>query len=454
MTARVDRRPRVAEPVVIYSWTRERIQRGSRRRRSWSTNAARSWPVPTPHGSLCAIERTVEDPRTARLEPPARTTERESGARVTVMCRPLSRALPPETVAHFSIMSACSPEDQVVRYCARAATTSRGRRSGSGPPVVIGGWWSSHLVHDWASSEYRLRRPTRRASDGDRYDARARAVTANRLRINQHRGSARSHRRCDRGRRRAPASACSAAHPEPCRVDLRRRACGIGRSAHPVWRVPSRLRTRLAFRSGGDGGAVRRNWGISSRVLTDIFLPDATASQRDDVARLQRRVAGADQAASALASMYGLDAAAWAGRVTAATLVLHRRGDRAIRFGLGRESPKHSGCDLPAARRLGAFPVVRRCRRGGRPHAALSRRRSPGCSGGGRNRAGADGIALLTAPRTRDHGSDRGRPDRRADRARLHVSPHTVHRHVANVRTKLGVGSRAAAAARIAAVGE
>ena len=37
---------------------------------------------------------------------------------------------------------------------------------------------------------------------------------------------------------------------------------------------------------------------------------------------------------------------------------------------------------------------------------------------------------------------------------RLHVSPHTVHRHVANVRTKLGVGSRAAAAARIAAVGE
>jgi DNA-binding NarL/FixJ family response regulator len=31
--------------------------------------------------------------------------------------------------------------------------------------------------------------------------------------------------------------------------------------------------------------------------------------------------------------------------------------------------------------------------------------------------------------------------------ARLILSPHTVHRHVANIRTKLGQGSRAAAAA-------
>src|SRR5688500_17003677 len=82
---------------------------------------------------------------------------------------------------------------------------------------------------------------------------------------------------------------------------------------------------------------LRRNWGVSSRVLTDIFLPDATAAQRDDVARLQRRIASADQAASALSAIYDLDATAWAARVSSDTLVLHRRGDRAIRFGLGRE---------------------------------------------------------------------------------------------------------------------
>ena len=36
---------------------------------------------------------------------------------------------------------------------------------------------------------------------------------------------------------------------------------------------------------------------------------------------------------------------------------------------------------------------------------------------------------------------------------RLFLSPHTVHRHIANIRTKLDVPSRAAAVARATAVG-
>ena len=36
---------------------------------------------------------------------------------------------------------------------------------------------------------------------------------------------------------------------------------------------------------------------------------------------------------------------------------------------------------------------------------------------------------------------------------RLVLSPHTVHRHVANIRTKLGLASRAAAAAHAARLG-
>lgn len=36
---------------------------------------------------------------------------------------------------------------------------------------------------------------------------------------------------------------------------------------------------------------------------------------------------------------------------------------------------------------------------------------------------------------------------------RLMLSPHTVHRHVANVRAKLGLGSRAAAVAYAAHAG-
>jgi DNA-binding CsgD family transcriptional regulator len=67
---------------------------------------------------------------------------------------------------------------------------------------------------------------------------------------------------------------------------------------------------------------------------------------------------------------------------------------------------------------------------------------------------GTEGIALLTT-REREIMAliAEGLTDPQIA-GRLHVSTHTVHRHVANVRTKLGVGSRAAAAARIAAVGE
>ena len=46
-------------------------------------------------------------------------------------------------------------EDQVVRYAAVGGRSVAWSSYGSGPVVVIGGWWSSHLALDWEDPEFR-----------------------------------------------------------------------------------------------------------------------------------------------------------------------------------------------------------------------------------------------------------------------------------------------------------
>ena len=76
---------------------------------------------------------------------------------------------------------------------------------------------------------------------------------------------------------------------------------------------------------------VERHWGLGSRVLADVFLPNATAEDREEFARFQRRSASREAASKALSAVYEMDSTAHLSRVHVPTLVLHRRGDRAIR---------------------------------------------------------------------------------------------------------------------------
>ena len=80
---------------------------------------------------------------------------------------------------------------------------------------------------------------------------------------------------------------------------------------------------------------VRRSWGVSSRVMSDIFYPGATPAQRRAYIAHQRSAASPNAAAAGLDAVYRFDARASAPAVRAPTLVLHRRGDRAIRLALG-----------------------------------------------------------------------------------------------------------------------
>ncbi|MEV1250115.1 alpha/beta fold hydrolase [Nonomuraea sp. NPDC049750] len=82
---------------------------------------------------------------------------------------------------------------------------------------------------------------------------------------------------------------------------------------------------------------VRAHWGLGSRVLADIWFPHASADVVTDFVRLQRAAATADTAADLLEMFYGIEVESELPQIRVPTLVLHRRGGRAVRFELGRE---------------------------------------------------------------------------------------------------------------------
>ena len=83
--------------------------------------------------------------------------------------------------------------------------------------------------------------------------------------------------------------------------------------------------------------AVEAHWGLGSRAMADIFFPDADREILDAFARYQRDSAEAAVAAELLRLTYAMDARPFLGQVEAETLVIHRRGDRAIPFDCARD---------------------------------------------------------------------------------------------------------------------
>jgi pimeloyl-ACP methyl ester carboxylesterase/DNA-binding CsgD family transcriptional regulator len=346
------------------------------------------------------------------------------------------------------------PEDQVIRHARVGEIDVAWSAVGAGPPLVLGGWWSSHLTYDWEFASFREfvgrlaahRTVIRYDPPGTGLSRRPGGVPHS---IGLH------------------ADALAAVIRDAASVPV---ALVAGSSGCPVAvalaaRQPElvdRLVLYGGYRRGADIASptdrhamvelVRANWGISSRLLTEIFLPGATAAERQEFALGQRRAASAEDAATALATVYELDASEFCSRVDAATLVLHRRGDRAIRFALGRDLASGiPGARFDALEGAEHFPWY------GDSEAVLGR--------------------ILTFLGVTTTASVRAQSPQPVDIAHLgltaretevlrlvaegltdsqigellFLSPHTVHRHVANARTKLGVSSRSAAAALVAA---
>lgn len=191
-------------------------------------------------------------------------------------------------------------------------------------------------------------------------------------------------------------------------------------------------------------GLVREHWGLGSRMLSDIFVPELDAADRHWFDEWQRLCTSGTTAATRLEMYYDSDVSDDAAQVTAPTLVVHRSDDRAVRYELGVQ--------LAAAIEGATLAMV-----DGSSHLCFlddweaiaelatsfleaqvetSLPRGPY----GDFTAREFDVAQLTT-----EGLSNA-----AIGERLGISPRTVETHLTHIRTKLGVGTRAEVAAWMA----
>lgn len=345
-------------------------------------------------------------------------------------------------------------EEQAIRFTGEGGRRIAWTQSGHGPPLVLSGWWMSHLELNWRDPRFRAFVETLgRHRTVIRYDPPGIGAS-----VEDTLPSANVEDEAT-----ALAAVIEAAGAGP--VDLFAGSSGAPVGVAYAAAHPERVRRFVlygGYASGSDIAdsrtrkaivdLVREHWGLGSRILADMFMPSADAQERQAFVDYQRLAASPDRAARSLESVYGFDVAARLDQVRARADVLHRREDRAIPFELGRKLavglPEATFVALDGGdhypwfgdseqtlravlRALGveecATPPARRDGHAQRPlEGDLTRRET-------------EVLALVAS----------GLSDREVAE-RLVLSPHTVHRHVANVRTKLGLPTRAAAVAAAA----
>lgn len=330
----------------------------------------------------------------------------------------------------------------------RLAYEVRGPAVSSEPPLVAPAWWVSHLELDWqhpgvhrfwtglavdrtlirydrlgAGMSDRVVRDSDLTLDAEVATLRALCDELGLDRVSLVGGSSGS----------CTAVAFAARYPE--RVD---RLVLYGAYARGDMLTPPGVAEAIV-------SAVDAHWGLGSRVLGDIFLGGADAAEHDRFVRLQRESATAQTAAALLGLVYRLDVRDCLAGVRAPTTVVHRRDDRAVPYRLGREvATAIPGATFVPLQGTSHFPwhgdvdsVVRACR---------------GALAAPPDEASPDADLLSAREREVLRCVARGLSDREIAE-HLVVSPHTVHRHVANIRRKLSSPSRTAAVADAARLG-
>ena len=324
--------------------------------------------------------------------------------------------------------------------------------SGDGPPLVAPAWWVSHLELDWQDEAFRRF-----------WEALAEGYTLVRY---DRLGVGMSDREELEAQPTADGEVALLGRVldelELERVALIGGSSGGCTAISFAARFPERVERLLLYGTYADGAAVsppqvreaivttvRSHWGLGSRLLSDIFLGNVSSGEQERFARYQRAAASAETAARLLELIYRTDVRAELPLVQAPTLVVHRRSDRAIPYALGRElavAIPHAA--LVPLRGSAHFPWA------GDAHSVVRALRSeldpdvtPASSRG-------EPAEVMLSVREREVLAlvAQGLNDREIA-AQLVVSPHTVHRHVANIRNRLGRGSRTAAVAEAARLG-
>lgn len=340
---------------------------------------------------------------------------------------------------------------QEIRFCAVGSARVAIATCGAGPPLLFPSWWASHVEQDWQWDEFRaFVQRLARGRTVVRYD---RLGTGLSDRV----------RPADASPVALEVATLTAVLDElgVTETDLFGMSCGGCIALSFAAAAPQRARRLVLYGSYADGAGiappqarasmvalVRAHWGMGSRLLAEMFAPDASPEVRRHIVEFQRASATAEMAADLLELVYAFDVRDAADQVQAPTLVLHRRSDRAVPFALGRAL----AAQIAGARFL---PLD------GSDHAPWMGRSSAVLEATLAFLDAETGVAAAGAVRV-DDLSDREREVLRLVAAGLSdrqiaellvLSPHTVHRHVANIRTKLRLPTRAAAAAEAVRLG-
>ncbi|WP_165968849.1 alpha/beta fold hydrolase [Actinomadura sp. KC06] len=233
------------------------------------------------------------------------------------------------------------PAEQLVRFTAVNGRRVAWSAVGSGPVLVTGGWFCSHLELDWRNPAFR------------------KFVTA----IAEHFTIVRYD---SPGRGLSDRDALPSADPDDeiavlaavvdevagtnDQVALLGGSSGGCVAAAYAAMCPDRVERLVLYGSYAHGAQIAERHaresilsivgahpGVGSRLLADIFVPDGSTKERDEFAAFLRAAATPAITESSLSMVYSLDVRDRLGAVRAPTLVLHRRKDRAIPFALGQD---------------------------------------------------------------------------------------------------------------------
>lgn len=91
---------------------------------------------------------------------------------------------------------------------------------------------------------------------------------------------------------------------------------------------------------------IRASWGLGSRTLAEVFVPEADKEQLKSLGKLQRKSSTPEIAAKLMEWAYQIDIKDILSEVKTPTLVLHREGDKVITVDQGRKLAR----EIPNAR--------------------------------------------------------------------------------------------------------
>ncbi len=319
---------------------------------------------------------------------------------------------------------------------------------------MLPAWWVSHVAEDWHSA------PLRRFVEG---------LAAGRMVVRYDRvGTGMSDRERPGQTFTADfeaATLCAVLEELGlARVTLMGVSCGGCTAVSFAARWPERVDRLVLYGTYADGHTlgppearkgmvdiVRSHWGLGSRLLADVFGPSWSPADRAAFTAYQRAAANAQIAASLLELIYDTDVRDDLPRVRAPALVVHREHDRAMRLRGAREVaallPGAELVTLPGDAHLpwhGDGDAVLHA------VAAFLGIKAPPVPV---SEPDANLLDELSAREREVLGLvAQGLSDAQIAE-RLVISPHTVHRHVANILAKLRLPTRAAAAARAARTG-